>query len=428
MDYLPKDPAILVSSVNMQECFHLLIKTLKSDCKYNRNWLIFLIFVPTFEIIIICWTMKRLFILLVTVIGTLQIQAQDQNFWIFLCFGQSNMAGQAPIEEQDLNVSDRYLSMATTDGVDRKLGQWRKAVPPLCRADAHLGPVDWFGRTLLEVVPENVRIGVVSVAVEGCPITFFDKDKNAPLIAKEDRDWMNGILNQYGRDPYKQLLSMAKLAAKDGVVKGILLHQGETDAYNDEWGSEVRKIYRDLQQELRFDSTAVPLLVGEVVRKEYNGVCAHANPTINDIQNRYSNTYVVSAEGCLPSDDNVHFSSEGYRMLGRHYALRYLEAINPALAEACRAKLAAAGLDKASDVASGMTVETNRNGTSLSVSASEPVEKADVVSFSGKTVKTYTIGGKNVFGISLQDLPKEKLVFVFHSASGNATADIDLTK
>ena len=63
---------------------------------------------------------------------------QDQNFWIFLCFGQSNMAGQAPIEEQDLTVSDRFLSMATTDGPDRQLGTWRKAVPPLCRADANI--------------------------------------------------------------------------------------------------------------------------------------------------------------------------------------------------------------------------------------------------------------------------------------------------
>ena len=172
----------------------------------------------------------------------------------------------------------------------------------------------------------------------------------------------------------------------------------------------------------------MPLLVGEVVRKEYNGVCAHANPTINDIANRYPNTYVVSAEGCLPSDDNVHFCSEGYRMLGRHYALRYLEAASPALAETCRARLAAAGLDKTSDVVSELTVETKRSGMNLSVSASEPVEKVDVVSFSGKTVKTYTAVGKKAFDISLQDLPKEKLVLVFHSAGGKATANIDLTK
>ena len=170
------------------------------------------------------------------------MSVQDQNFWIFLCFGQSNMAGQAPIEQQDLMVSDRFFSMATTDGPDRQLGTWRKAVPPLCRADANLGPADWFGRTLLEVAP------------------------------------------------------------------------------------------------------ALPLLVGEVVRSEYGGICGHANPTINDMVNRYPNTYVVSSEGCLPCDDYLHFSGEGYRLLGRHYALRYLETTNPQLAEVCRKKIASANI------------------------------------------------------------------------------------
>ena len=371
--------------------------------------------------------MKQTLITFLMMMGVLQSNAQDQNFWIFLCFGQSNMAGQAPIEQQDLAVSDRYLSMATTDGGDgRQLGTWRKAVPPLCRADAHLGPADWFGRTLLEVVPNDVRIGIVSVAVEGCPITFFDKDKNAPLIAKEERDWMNGILNQYGRDPYERLLSMAKTAAKDGVIKGILLHQGETDAYNDEWRKEVRKIYRDLQEELQFDSTAVPLLVGEVVRKEYNGVCGHANPTIDDIANHYPNTYVVSSEGCLPSDDNLHFSSEGYRLLGRHYALRYLEATHPDLAETCRQQLAKAGLDKMAVTTSSLTVKAVLKGEYISISASEPIEKMNVVSFSGQTVKTYNPAGKTAFRIAAAGLPKEKLVFVLQSANGKATVDITL--
>lgn len=371
--------------------------------------------------------MKHAIIFLMMMMGTIQAQAQDQNFWIFLCFGQSNMAGQAPIEEQDLVVSDRYLSMATTDGGDgRVLGTWRKAVPPLCRHDAHLGPADYFGRTLLDVVPENVRIGIVSVAVEGCPITFFDKDKNAPLIAKEERDWMNGILDQYGRDPYKRLLDMAKTASKDGVVKGILLHQGETDAYNDEWRKEVRKIYRDLQQELRFDSTAVPLLVGEVVRGEYGGICGHANPAINNIANHYPNTYVVTSEGCMPSDDNLHFSSEGYRQLGRHYALRYLEATNPTLAEVCRLKLAEAGIKDVSIATSSLTVKAERTGKKLNVVASEPVETVDVVSYSGQTVKTYTIGGKKEFRLSLKGLPKEKLVLVFQSKGGKATVELDV--
>jgi len=77
--------------------------------------------------------MKKVIILLMTIMGTLQLQAQDKDFWIFLCFGQSNMAGQAPIEAQDLQVSDRYLSMATTDGADRTLDQWRKEVRKIYR-------------------------------------------------------------------------------------------------------------------------------------------------------------------------------------------------------------------------------------------------------------------------------------------------------
>ena len=75
------------------------------------------------------------------------------------------------------------------------------------------------------------------------------------------------------------------------------------------------------------DLTVVPLLVGEVVRSEYGGICGHANPTINDMANRYPNTYIVSSEGCLPCYDYLHFSGEGYRLLGRHYAQRYLEVI-----------------------------------------------------------------------------------------------------
>ena len=113
-------------------------------------------------------------------------------------------------------------------------------------------------------------------------------------------------------------------------------------------------------------------------------------------------------------------------MLGRHYALCYLEATNPQLAEVCRQKLAAAGLDKSQTATSSLTVTTQRAEQSLAVSASEPVDKVDVISFSGKTVKTYPVGGKKTFELSLEGLPKEKLVFVFQNANGKATTDIDI--
>ena len=122
----------------------------------------------------------------------------------------------------------------------------------------------------------------------------------------------------------------------------------------------------------------------------------------------------------------MHFSSEGYRQLGRHYALRYLEATNPFLAETCRQKLAKAGLDKITVATTNLIVKVEKKGMIINVTASEPIDKVDVVSFSGKTVKTFTISGKTVFNLPVDELPKEKLIFVFQNAGGKATADIDL--
>ena len=51
---------------------------------------------------------------------------------------------------------------------------------------------------------------------------------------------------------------------------------------------------------------------------------------------------------------------------------------------------------------------------------------AALVSFSGQTVKAFTLNGKKEFVLPLKGLPKEKLVFVFQSAEGKATVDIDI--
>jgi hypothetical protein len=45
-----------------------------------------------------------------------KVFSQDQNFYIFLCFGQSNMEGFPGIEEQDKkNVDDRFQVLAAVD-------------------------------------------------------------------------------------------------------------------------------------------------------------------------------------------------------------------------------------------------------------------------------------------------------------------------
>ena len=364
-------------------------------------------------------TTKRLFLLVIALMSMSTMQAQDPNFWIFLCFGQSNMAGCAPIEAQDSIIPEDFLSLSATNGTDgRQVGKWRKALPPICRQGTKLSPVDYFGREILEKAPEGTRVGVISVAVEGCPITFFDKDACAEPIAKEERDWMNNILNEYDRNPYQRLVDMARIAQREGVIKGILLHQGETDAYNAEWQKRVYKIYKDLQEDLKLDTFSVPLLVGEVARAEYAGVCAHANPTIDDIVNHYHNVYVVSAEGCAPGDDHVHFSSEGYRQLGRNYAQVFLRRMGldaaPRKTEVATKKI----VTYVQAFSVGADINLDRM---MTADANEPMEKVDIVSFSGQTIKTIDAGGGKTLLIDLKQLPRESLIFVFKSKGGDTS-------
>ena len=105
----------------------------------------------------------------------------DPNFHIYLCFGQSNMEGNARIEPQDReNLNTRFKMMAAVDfkRTGREKGKWYVAVPPLCRENNGLTPADYFGRTMVEKTPENISIGVINVAVGGCSIDLFDEDKS----------------------------------------------------------------------------------------------------------------------------------------------------------------------------------------------------------------------------------------------------------
>src|SRR5690349_20218074 len=85
--------------------------------------------------------------------------ALDPNFHIYLCFGQSNMEGPAQIEPQDTTVNSRFKVLASVDSpqLGRIQGTWYTAKPPLFRCDTRLSPADYFGRTMVANLPENIK-------------------------------------------------------------------------------------------------------------------------------------------------------------------------------------------------------------------------------------------------------------------------------
>ena len=272
--------------------------------------------------------MKRTVILsLLALFASLHIYGQDPNFYIFLCFGQSNMEGNARPEPQDLEgVSDRFLMMPAVDDASRgrKMGEWCKALPPLCRERTGLTPVDYFGRTLTERLPNNVRVGVINVAIGGCHIETFIPDSIDNYVKNRAPHWMKGMLAAYDNNPYQRLLTLAKKAQKDGIIKGVLLHQGESNTGDPLWADKVKVVYDRLLGDLSLKPEEVPLLAGEVVIAGGRGLCIGMNKQIDALPQTIHTAHVISAEGCTNAADNLHFDAAGYRELGRRYGLRML--------------------------------------------------------------------------------------------------------
>jgi hypothetical protein len=236
------------------------------------------------------------------------------------------MEGFPGLEHQDqTNVNSRFQLLAAVDfpKLDRKKGTWYPAVPPLCRPSSGLCPADYFGRTMVSNLPPNIKVGVVNVSVAGCKIELFEEN-NFRTYASKAPGWMTNIINAYGGNPYRYLLDTAKLAQKDGVIKGILLHQGESNTNDKEWPRKVKGVYENLLKDLDLKAEDVPLLAGEVVNADQHGTCASMNAIIDDLPKTIPNSFVISSSGCAARSDHLHFTPAGYRELGRRYGEKML--------------------------------------------------------------------------------------------------------
>ncbi len=262
---------------------------------------------------------------LAAMLSSVVFAAPDPNFHIYLAFGQSNMEGQGNIEQQDKSVDKRFQMMATVDNCSgRKLGTWNDAVPPLASCDGKLGPTDYFGRTMVEKTDEKIKVGVIVVAVAGCDIGLFSKDNYRNYTGGQS--WYTNRVNAYGGNPYGRLIEMAQKAQQDGVIKGIIFHQGETNAGDGNWPSNVKKVYDNIIKDLGLGDD-VPFLAGEVLR---SGSSAGANNNIAKLPQQSKNFYVISSEGfnqALGDGQNVHFTSQEYRDFGKRYAEKMIEVL-----------------------------------------------------------------------------------------------------
>lgn len=268
-------------------------------------------------------------LLLFTLLGSMKttaLHAQNKNFHVYLCFGQSNMEGHGQFENQDTVTVDRFYTLQAVDcpELGRHAGEWYAAKPPITRCHTGLTPADYFGKTLVQQLPDSISIGVINVAVGGCRIELFDQDSTAGYVAKAP-EWMKSMLQAYDNNPYQRLVELGKTAQQKGVIKGILLHQGESNIGDINWPNKVKKVYESLLRDLNLEAQETPLLAGELLSAEEGGKCASMNRIIRTLPEIIPTARIVSSAGCQGIPDGLHFSPSGYRELGKRYAVLVLQ-------------------------------------------------------------------------------------------------------
>lgn len=255
-------------------------------------------------------------------LSVFEMKAQvDPKFQIYLCFGQSNMEGGVPAESIDMEYVDPRFQVLATDATNenRTIGNWYPAYPCIVGLGG-LCPIDYFGRSMVAALPADYRVGVVAVAAGGLDIRAFFPNTGSNYIEYKK----NPKVAKYDCELYKRLVDMAKIAQQFGVIKGILMHQGEANdnETRNEWPEWVKFVYESLISDLGLNAAEVPLLAGEVVGEAEGGTAYKHNTIIAKLPDVIPTAHVISSTGC-PGD--IHFSAPGYRILGKHYAIKMLE-------------------------------------------------------------------------------------------------------
>ena len=360
--------------------------------------------------------------------------APDPNFHIYLAFGQSNMEGQGDIGSQDKNVDERFQVLwAANNGScsGKTKGKWATAVPPLAHCQgAKLGPTDYFGRTMVEKTDPQIKVGVIVVAVAGCSIQLFDKNGYANY-ARSQQSWMTQRINDYGGNPYGRLIEMAKAAQADGVIKGIIFHQGETDAGDGNWPSKVKGVYDNIIKDLGLGND-IPFLAGEVLR---SGSSAGANNNIAKLPQQSKNFYVVSSQGfnqALGDGQNVHFTSQEYRDFGKRYAEKMIEVLGDKIKPAASAASSSSEAPASSSAAAPASSESVASSSSRSHHRSSDSHNPGSSATDGVVIPNATHAlsvGKIVFDGNMLQVPltvaRTGVVNVrLYSVLGNEVANI----
>ena len=119
---------------------------------------------------------------------------------------------------------------------------------------------------------------------------------------------------------------------EDGVLKGILWHQGESDSK-----AELAEVYQtkleDLIKRIRKDlgASSVPFVIGQLGRfpeNPWTDFRERVNQAHIQVAKEIPLVGFVSSEGLTSNSDLIHFDSDSLKVFGKRYAKVYLELVD----------------------------------------------------------------------------------------------------
>lgn len=242
----------------------------------------------------------KLFCAICLLVISMMSQAQqkpDSNFHLYLLIGQSNMAGRGVPDSESKKQNPQILMLDSNN-------QWIPATDPVHfdkPALIGVGPAISFAKEMLGN-SKRTKIGLIPCAVGGSPISV----------------WEPGTFYAPNFHPYDDAMKRVKLAMQQGVLKGILWHQGESDndsvhaaLYLERLKTLINRFRTELHQ------PGLPFVAGEIGRFLKDDFI---NRVIADLPEQVPNTAVVSAKGLTDKGDQLHFDTPSARELGKRYA------------------------------------------------------------------------------------------------------------
>jgi len=233
--------------------------------------------------------------------------------WIFIMAGQSNMAGRGIVEPQDTIHDATIFTLNKEMELDVAKEPLHFYEPKLAGLDCGLS----FAKELRSNLPTNIEIVLVPCAVGGSSID----------------QWLGDSLHRNVKlySNFKQRVNHAK---RIGTIKGILWHQGESDAHKDKlpvYQGKLEKLFQNFRTDISNES--LPIIIGELgvyaEPEERNNNWKALNNILYNMTLTDKNLAVVSSKGLKSNPDKVHFNAESQRNLGKRYAKQYLDISKP---------------------------------------------------------------------------------------------------